>query len=213
MADTRLSTFVKESLVSGASRADTERVLIEAGWPKDQIASAIHEFSDVVFPVPVPRPVTHFSARDAFLYLVMFSMLYLSAYHLGNLVFQFINLAFPDPVIREFGNWADDRIRFSTSALIVSFPVFLYVSSIIAKHIQKDPTHRTSAIRKWLTYLTLAVAACIIVGDLIYLLNSLLSGELTVRFVLKALVVGFISGVVFTYYLWTMRMDEKVLSQ
>lgn len=213
MADTRLSAFVKESLLSGASKAATEKVLLEAGWSKDHVVSALREFSDVDFAIPVPRPVPRFSARDAFLYLVMFSMLYLSAYHLGKLLFQFVNLAFPEPAERGLGDWIGGQIRFSTSALIVSFPAFLYVSSIVAKHIQEDPAHRTSAMRKWLTYLTLAVAACIIVGDLIHLLNSLLAGELTVRFILKALIVGIISSAIFVYYLWTMRKDEEVLAR
>lgn len=35
--------------------------------------------ADLVFPVPVPRPRQQVSAREAFLYLVMFSMLYVSS--------------------------------------------------------------------------------------------------------------------------------------
>ncbi len=213
MTDATLSAFVKEPLLAGASRADTEKVLIEAGWSRDQIASTLGEFSTVDFPVPVPTPKVYLSARDAFLYLVMFGMLYLSTYNLGSLLFQFVNLAFPDPAILEYGDYTGARIRFSTSALLVSFPVFLFVSSRIIRSIHENPTQRTSAIRKWLTYLTLAVAASIIVGDLIYLLNSLLSGELTVRFILKALIVGVISAVVFAYYLWTMRKDDEVLAK
>lgn len=213
MTDTTLTNFVKESLLCGASRADTGKVLLEAGWPKDQVASALGEFSAVDFPIPVPKPKSHLSARDAFLYLVMFGMLYLATYNLGNLLFQFINMAFPDPAVVEYWEWTGREIRFSTSALFVSFPVFLFVASKLATQLRNDPTQRTSAMRKWLTYLTLAVVACIIVGDLIYLLNSLLSGELTVRFILKALVVGVIAGAVFAYYLWAMQQDDEVLAQ
>ena len=91
--------------------------------------------------------------------------------------------------------------------------MFLFVSIRISRSIKRDPTRRTSGVRKWLTYLTLFVAACIIVGDLISLLNGLLSGELTARFMLKALTVGLISGTVFGYYLWSMRVDDEALSQ
>jgi len=91
--------------------------------------------------------------------------------------------------------------------------VYLFVASRISTSITGDPSQRTSGVRKWLTYLTLSVAACVIVGDLIYLLNSLLSGALTVRFVLKSLTVGLIAGAVFGYYLWSMRADDEALNQ
>lgn len=213
MTDATLLSFVEESLRSGASKVDIERVLIEAGWSKDQVISALGAYSSVDFPIPVPRPKSQLSARDAFMYLVMFGMLYVIAYNFGNLLFQFINLAFPDPLVEEYGDFTGRKIRWATSSLVVAFPVFLFVAGRISKSIAKDPTQRTSGVRKWLTYLTLSVAACIIVGDLIYLLNSLLSGELTVRFVLKSLTVGLVAGAVFGYYLWAMRTDDEALAQ
>lgn len=213
MADATLLQFVKEALNSGASRADTEKALIEAGWPKHQISTALDTYSTVEFPIPVPVPKAHFSARDTFLYLVMFGMLYLSAYNLGNLFFQFVNLALPDPAFPQMREYSHGRIRFSISALIVAFPAFLLIASIIAKQIQREAAQRLSAIRKWLTYLTLAIATCIIAGDLIYLFNNLLSGELTTRFVLKVLIVGGISGAIFYYYLSEIRKDDEALTR
>ena len=213
MADTTLLLFVKEALSSGSSKTDTENALMKAGWPKHQITNALDTFSTVEFPIPVPIPRVHFSARDTFLYLVMFGMLYLSAYNLGNLFYQFVELAFPDPAFERLRQMVSGRIRFSVSALIVAFPVFLLISSMIAKQIHGEPAQRLSAIRRWLTYLTLAIASCIIVGDLIFLFNSFLSGELTMRFVLKVLIVGSISGAIFFYYLSETRNDDKVLTR
>jgi hypothetical protein len=143
----------------------------------------------------------------------MFAMLYLSAYNLGNLLFRFVELAFPDQAFEGYADYRNSEIRFSTSSLMIAFPVFLYLASIIGKQIRNTPAQRMSAIRKWLTWLTLALAACIIVGDLIYLLNSLLSGELTVRFILKALIVGLIAGAIFFNYLVEMRKDDQVLAR
>lgn len=213
MADTTLVLFVKEALHSGASRTETEAALVNAGWSKDQISNALDAFLSVDFVIPVPVPRVHLSARDTFMYLVMFGMLYLSTYNLGSLLYQFVNLAIPDPAFEQYGQIAGARIRFSTSALLVAFPVFLFVASRIGKQIQQEPVHRMSAVRKWLTYLTLAIASCIIVGDLIALLYSLLSGELTIRFILKTLIVGLISGAVFIFYLSEMRKDDQVLAQ
>lgn len=213
MADATLVQFVKDALHAGASRTATEKALLDAGWSKEQIANALEAFAPLDFVVPVPVPGTHLSARDAFLYLVMFAMLYLSAYNLGNLLFQFVELAFPDQAFEGFGDYQRSEIRFSTASLMIAFPVFLYMASLINKQVRNMPAQRMSAIRKWLTWLTLALAACIIVGDLIYLLNSLLSGELTVRFVLKALIVGFIAGAIFVNYLAEMRKDDQVLAR
>jgi hypothetical protein len=211
MADPTLR-FVEDALRSGSSRDDIRRALTAAGWSKDHVAKALSAYSDVDFPVPVPRPKAPLSARDTFLYLVMFAMLYLSAYNLATLLSQFINLAFPDAVLDQYQRPLD-RIRWSTSSLLVAFPVFLFISWWISKDLKRDPTQRASAVRKWLTYLTLAIAACIVVVDLIYLLNSMLSGELTARFALKALTIGLIAGAVFAYYLWSMRVDDRELSR
>ena len=213
MADAALLAFVQESLRAGASREDTEAVLIDAGWSRDQVRGALSAYAAVDFPVPVPVPKSQVSARDAFLYLVMFGMLYIAAFNLGNLLFQFVDLAFPDPLLEPIGNVIGAQIRFATSSLLVAFPVFLFVAWRIERRITADPTQRTSGVRKWLTYLTLFVAAFVILGDVIALLNGMLSGNLTARFLLKSLAVGLIAGSVFGYYLWSMRADDEALNQ
>lgn len=213
MAEQTLHLFVKEALGAGASKVEIESALMKAGWPKHQVSAALEAFSSVEFVIPVPIPKAHISARDAFLYLVMFGMLYFSAYNLGSLLFQFVNLAIPDPAFEQMRNYSNGIIRFSISSLIVAFPVFLFISSRIEKQIRAEPAQRLSTIRKWLTFLTLALASCIIVGDLIVLFNSFLSGEMTIRFVLKVLIVGGISGSIFVYYLSAVKDDDKVLNQ
>jgi hypothetical protein len=62
--------------------------------------------------------------------------------------------------------------------------------------------------RRWLTYLTLFLAATVLIGDVIVLVFNVLGGEITTRFVLKVLVVGFIAGTVFWYYLSDIRREE-----
>ena len=215
MAESDLSSFVRDALRAGQSREATEAVLADAGWSREQIHDALAIYADVDFPVPVPRPRPQASARDAFMYLVMFVTLYVSAYQLGLLLFQFINLGFPDPLDSMSGqvDIIGRRIRSATASLLVAFPVFLFVASRIARRVASDPAQRTSAVRKWLTYLTLFIAACVIVGDLIALLNGVLSGDLTLRFVLKTLTVAAIAGSIFSYYLWSMRMDDRAIAK
>ena len=64
-------------------------------------------------------------------------------------------------------------------------------------------------MRRWLTYLTLAIAAGILIGDSTTLVYNVLDGEVAVRFLLKVLTTGGIAGAVFTYYLRDLRRDEK----
>jgi len=63
------------------------------------VGSALAGFADLDFPVPVPRPKPSLSARDAFLYLLLFTALYISAFSLGGLIFQLIDGAYPDPLL------------------------------------------------------------------------------------------------------------------
>lgn len=212
MSDTTLTTFVDASLRAGASRSEVAIALAEAGWSTNQIAEGLTSFAEVDFVVPVPKPKAQLSARDAFVYLVIFGTLYLSAFYLGDLLFQFVNLAFPDE-LQDRAVYVYRQIRWSTSAIIVAFPVFLYVSYRALNEVAHDATRRTSAVRRWLTYLTLFIAASIIVGDLISLVDNLLSGGLTARFLLKTSIVGLIAGIVFGYYLWSIKADDEALAQ
>src|SRR5206468_126917 len=125
------------------------------------------------------------------------------------LIFDFINRAFPDPAVREFGSRVEDSIRWSVSSLIIAFPAFLLVSRYIARELVRNPVKRLSTIRRWLTYLTLFIAAGFLIGDLITLVYNLLGGELTVRFTLKVITVAAIAGTVFGYYLWDLRREER----
>lgn len=212
MANPRLTSFVEAALNAGASRADIERSLADAGWSRDQIRDGMANFADIDFRVPVPRPRAEVSARDAFLYLLMFSTLYVSAYQFGSLCFQFVNLALPDPADPPFlADMARRRLRWAIASLIVAVPVFGFVARFISREITAEPARRNSAIRKWLTYLTLLVAALVIVGDSITLIYNLLSGEMTLRFVIKALIVAAIAGALFGYFLWSARADNEAL--
>jgi len=203
-----LDQFVRDALTQGNSRAAILQVLTDAGWTAEQTNSALSAYADVPFSVPVPRPKPYLSAREAFLYLVLFTTLYLSAYHFGNLLFDLINRAFPDPASINYGNFIAQSMRWSVASIIIAFPVFLLLSGRIGRELAQQPIKRLSAIRRWLTYLTLFVAAIVLIIDLITLVNNVLGGEITTRFTLKVLVAGVIASTVFGYYLWDLRRDE-----
>jgi hypothetical protein len=204
----QLESFVKEALQSGSTKKDIAKALEGAGWPTSQITNALDAFADASFPVPVPKPRPSLSARDAFLYLVMFSTLYFGAWNLGSLLFSFIDRAFPDPANGNYG-WYFDAQRWSTAAVIIAFPVFFFLARYVGQQIQRNPFKRLSPARRWLTYLTLFVASASLLGDTTTLIYNLLGGDITTRFILKVLVVAAIAGSAFTYYLLDLRKEEK----
>lgn len=145
--------------------------------------------------------------RDLFLHLLAMITLYWSAISFTTLLWQFINRSFPDSVAYYAGDYGFQVIRFSVSALIIVFPIFIGVSWYLNQIYRKGVKARESRIRKWLIYLTLFVASLIIIGDSIGIINTFLSGEITARFILKALSVIIVAGVIFGYYLDDVRRD------
>jgi hypothetical protein len=207
-ASNDLTEFVGLALGRGIPRADVEEVLNRAGWSRDQAYSALASYADVSFPIPVPKPKAYLSAREAFLYLLLFGTLYISAFNVGALAFHFINRIFPDAVVPGVAVYERQAVRWALSSLIVSFPVFLYLSTSIARGVRLDPAKRRSNVRRWLMYLTIFVAASVLIGDVMSLIYNALGGELTIRFVLKALAVGTIAGMTFSYYLSDLRLED-----
>ena len=205
--DDRLNAFVKESLERGQSRDAISDVLLGAGWPDEDVRNALSAFADISFPVAVPRPRPSFHAREAFLYLVSFIALYVSAISFGILVFGLIDWTFADPLDR------DDRyLSFGKAiviaSVIVAFPLYLFLMKRLSAEIVSDPERRQSPVRRWLTYLTLVVGAAIILGDVITLLANLLLGNLAIRFLLKVAAILVITSCIFGYYTWDMRRTE-----
>ena len=201
-----LEPFVRDALMRGCARQDIAAALHAAGWAPEQVQEALSAFSEVAFAVPVPRPRAYLSAREAFLYLVLFTTLYLSAFHFGALLFQLINRAFPDASMPL--GFFTPAIRSSVATILVAFPVFLWLSWRIAGELERQPVRRQSAVRRWQTYLTLFIAAVTLLCDLIALLDNLLGGELTMRFVLKVVVVAVIAGTILGFYLRDLHKDE-----
>lgn len=148
------------------------------------------------------------SPKDIFLQLLSIVTLYGSAAGFLTLLFQFTNVWFPDPLDQHSSFNAYRSIRFAVSSLVIVFPVYVWVMRFLERSYKKEPEHKEIRIRKWLVYFTLFAAGLIIMGDLVALVNGLLGGELTARFVFKVLSVFLVSGAVFWYYYWDMKGAE-----
>lgn len=149
--------------------------------------------------------------RDVFLYLLSIVTLVASAVGFGILVFQYINIYFPDVLADYYTPTSAylSTIRYYLALVIVVFPVYVWASRFLRRDIEANPEKKELKIRKWLLYLTVFAAGLTMIGDLVALLNTFLEGEITVRFVLKVLTIFFIAGSVFYYYYKELRSDDS----
>ncbi|HEY4479147.1 MAG TPA: DUF5671 domain-containing protein [Candidatus Paceibacterota bacterium] len=138
--------------------------------------------------------------KDFFLHLGVVAGLYVSSISLLALLFQIINSAFPD-ALESYRDPYSSGIRFAIASLIIIYPSFIFLSWLLNRDYEKTPPKRELGIRKWLVYFTLFVAGIAVVIDLIILINTFLSGEVTVRFILKVIAVLVVAGFIFGYYL------------
>lgn len=204
----RLDSFVRDALARGATRDQVRDALTAAGWPATEVDAALGAWVDTPFGVPAPRRRVQTSAREAFLYLVMFATLYVVAFHVGALLFTAIERFLPDPAL--YARWPAglQGVRNSVASLLIAFPVFVLIARHIGGLIVREPEKRGSGVRRWLTWLTLFVAALVLIGDLVVVVTQVLGGELAMRFLLKCVVVFAIAGMVFGHYFARMRTDE-----
>jgi len=202
--------FVRDALAKGQSRDSIEEALLAAGWPPAQVKRALASYAESSFAIPVPRPHTQLSARHAFVYLLLFSVLLVVAVQLGSLLFQLIDIGFSDPLDNQYAiTGRQSAIRWAVASLVVAFPLFLFLSNAVGREIKRNPAMRLSGVRRWLTYIALFVAATILMGDLISLIFRFLEGDLSTRFVLKSLTVGMIAGGIFGYYFLGLSREER----
>ena len=153
------------------------------------------------------RPET--SPKDFFLHLLSIVTLYASAISFSTLMFQCVNYWFPDTLGGYYGASASfEGMRWAIAMLVVFFPTHIATSTFLNKEYHASPEKKELRIRKWLLYFTLFVTALIILGDLVALLLNFMRGELTIRFLLKVLIIFFVAGSVFGYYLWELKNKE-----
>ena len=148
--------------------------------------------------------------RDVFMYLLNTITLYVSTFSFLNLAFEYINIAFPDKL--NFYYNPGDSIRWTLSLFIIIFGVFLWTSKFIEKDLAGNPDKNDLKIRKWLIYLTIFLAALLLIGDLVALIYNFLGGDLTAPFILKVLSVFAIGSVTFWYYLYNLKKNPGEFS-
>jgi len=144
------------------------------------------------------------SMPEIFVNFFSFLLLGIVATAAGIIFFQVVNKYFSDVL---FSSFSASAIHYSIASLIVGFPVYLWALWFwfsafggFASGGKSALEKSESKLSKWLTYIILLIAGGTIIGDLIAIIFNFLQGEYGARFLLKALVVLVIAGLVFSFY-------------
>ncbi|TRZ78681.1 hypothetical protein D4R87_00085 [bacterium] len=157
-----------------------------------------------------PQPKQNNSAKFAFLYMISLVALGFVAYSAGAIIFQIINKYIPNPVntLKTYYDCFDSGVlRFSIAAIIVATPIYFIATRKINRELFMGNLDKESQIRKWLTYLIMFISSVIIIGWLIAVIYQFLDGEITARFILKAITVLAVSGTVLSYYWYDIKRE------
>ncbi len=146
------------------------------------------------------------TAKHFVLQLGSIITLYLSVSFLLVLLFSIINLSIPDATE---GYWAiesnSSSVRLGIAMLIVFFPTYILLTRRVNVMRRKETNATYLGLTKWLMYLSLLIGGGVILGDLVAIILAFLEGDLTTRFILKALVLLAVVGAAFYYYLQDAR--------
>ncbi len=201
-----LQEFLDAARRQGATDEILVGLLRGRGWPEEDIYRALADDYEGRSGFRVPVYKRSGSAKDAFLYLLSFSTLATWTIGLGSVMFTLIDRWIKDP-LSPVNYYAGGyyQLAGSLASVIVAFPVYLFVMRYVTQELESHPEKLESAVRKWLTYIALLIAAGVVVGDLITFLTYFLRGELTARFVAKVAVVLVIAGGIFWYYMGSLQ--------
>jgi hypothetical protein len=146
------------------------------------------------------------NAKFAFWYMLSLVALVFMSIATGVIVFQIINQQLVDVLKNTLPS--QETLKVAISAVIISAPIFYWLTRLIRRAMAKGQLSAEASIRRWLTYFILFVSAVVAIIWLIMTINSFLNGELTLKFILKALTVLAITASIFTYYFYDIRHGQ-----
>lgn len=149
------------------------------------------------------------SAKYTFYYLLSLIALVFTALPVGLIAFEIINRSVLDPLINNYySSNRDGVLRFSISSILIAAPIYYYSLYLIKKGFKKEEITLNSSVRKWLTYFIILVSSFVILGVFIGIINSFLSGGLSLKLLLQSLSMFLISGTIFAFYFYDIKRSN-----
>jgi hypothetical protein len=132
--------------------------------------------------------------------------LYLSLSFLLTLFFGLITLLFPDASEQYYMiEAASSSVRLGIAMVVVFFPTYLILTRYVNKLRRTEQSDQYLTLTKWLIYLSLLAGILTLLVDLVIVLNYFLEGDITARFIYKALSVLVVIGAAVAYYVLDAR--------
>jgi hypothetical protein len=152
-----------------------------------------------------------------FLSIGVVASLIASASSFLSLLFTTLDHVFPDVLTSSYQygyvSYSFDQMRSSIALLIIIFPVFLILSHFWLKTIKNGLSHWNEVLKRWSLYLIIFLASVMVVVDLVTLVRYFVSGEITLRFILKVLGVLVVAKVVGVNYLSELGVKVPLLGK
>lgn len=138
--------------------------------------------------------------KDFFMQLGATILLYIAVGTLVDLAYSIINYAFPDQLA---GYYVSSSMAWPIAVLVIVVPALYILEWFIRRDIRLAPEKASLPIRRWSIFLTLFLAIALVGGDFIALIYTYLSGEITARFVWKAVAIVLVVGTAGKYYFFS----------
>jgi hypothetical protein len=209
----QLDAFIRDAYKAGKNRAEIDAVLREAGWPEDQLKTVWGKYHEAPFPVPVPKPTLYASPRLTTLNLFYFIVLYVAVYSTVAIIFTFLDYHLPDGLGRKAGMFYSyqpiaEQVRGYLSSLLVAAPLVL-VSAGLLKKAMANSGQFIPAMRLKLLNLTMLIASVVVLCNFIGFVYYFLSGELSLRFIIKVAVLTLLSTGLYLFFKPDMSANEQ----
>ncbi|MFA6184055.1 MAG: DUF5671 domain-containing protein [Parcubacteria group bacterium] len=203
----KLIDYAVGKIQEGVNQDEIKKQLHAVGWSDEEVDGAYAlGLARCGVPVPARNAQEVFSKKSTTVEIVInffsFILLGIFATSLGMLLYGIINHFFQDNLNNNYysSSSASETIHYAIASLIISFPLYYLAMRFWFRRFREDEGKIESRLTKWITYLVLLITAITIVVDLIVVIFSMLQGEITVRFFLKALTIFMIAGGVFGFY-------------
>jgi hypothetical protein len=142
------------------------------------------------------------TAKNFVLQLGSLVSLYLSLTFLLVLSFGLINLLIPDATDTVWQiEGANSMVRLGIAMVAVFGPTYIILAKNVNQSRRLDQGGKYLMLTKWLIYLSLLLGGIVLLIDFVVVIMAFLEGEITTRFILKALAVFIAIGAAFYYYL------------
>lgn len=220
MSNPELEKYINSAREQKVPDNEIKEQLVKVGWTESDVTSALSPKPSSSINLP-PPPAPHPGMWVSFQYIIFFISLYVTATALSSILHYEVDDFIKDPVgngydrysafsiFDYFGLLFGDAILIHLATIIVAFPIFGTLFVVINKEAVTKPFIKGLKARKFLIYTTLVFTFLILIGHIIRIIYSFLTGAVTIRILANLAVTFLVTGSIFVYLLHEVWEDRK----